>query len=385
MSQSRFFWTEPALCHYNYDLTRAWFVSFSFTDTITGAVSRQQHRANINQAKTKDARIRLANAVIKRWKTQLEAGWNPFIKDGSKKMPINYSIVEALEAILKIKLPSLKKKTKQTYTYVVNLFKKWLEENSLSFVPCAQITKQQMSQYMDSLITEKKYSGRTHNDHLIVLATLFNAMISREWIIKSPTKGIERRETSVGRNIAFTDNEKEELKKLLKKEDPQLYYFTQIMYFTFIRRTELARLTVGDFDLINKTIVIPSHVSKNGIQESVVIPIGLEAILKEMKLEHYPTNNYVFGRHLFISDIVYENVNHISTRHLKFVKKLKIHTSKSLYSWKHSGVCAAYYATGKDLYAIMRQCRHRSIETTQVYLKSLGLIQNDVFRNAMVA
>lgn len=385
MSQSRFSYTEPVLCHYAYDLNKSWFVYFDFTDHLTHTTTRKQFRGRINTIKKKEERIRQGNALRLYWKDELQSGWNPFMDDKSMKMPIHYSIIEALDKILEIKLPSLKKKTKQTYTYVVKCFKEWLIKKNMQNVLCSKLGKQELSIYMDSLISEKKFAGRTHNDHLIILATLFNAMISREWITKNPCKKIERRETSVGRNIAFTDNEKEELKKLLKAEDPQLYYFTQIMYFTFIRRTELARLTVGDFDLINKTIVIPSNVSKNGIQESVVIPIGLEAILKEMRLEHYPTSQYVFGKHLFISDIIYENVNHITTRHKKYLKKLNIHESKSLYSWKHSGVCAAYYATGKDLYSVMRQCRHRSIETTQVYLKSLGLIQNDVFRNAMIA
>lgn len=384
MSQSRFSWTEPALCHYGYNVAKSWFVYFDFTDHLTRTTVRKQFRGQINRIKKKDERKIRGTALRLFWKDELQAGWNPFVDDDCKKMPSNYSIVEALEMVLKLHLPTLKKKTKQTYTYVVKLFKGWLTENNMSHILASKFPKSACINYMDSLIT-KGYAGRTHNDHLVILATLFNVMIKKEWLVKNPFHKIERKTTQVGRNIAFSDREKEELKALLKKEDPQLYYFTQIMYFTFIRRTELARLRVGDFDLVNKTIIIPSNVSKNGVQESVVIPVGLEPIIKEMRLEHYPSNHYVFGKHLFISDLIYENVNHISTRHQKFIKKAQIHNSKTLYSWKHSGVCAAYYATGKDLYAVMRQCRHRSIDTTQVYLKSLGLIQNDVFRNAMVA
>jgi integrase len=78
-------------------------------------------------------------------------------------------------------------------------------------------------------------------------------------------------------------------------------------------------------------------------------------------------------------------VNHITTRHSKFTKQLQFDQQKGLYSWKHTGVCAAYYATGKDVYALMRQLRHKELTTTMIYLKSLGLIQNDAFRNSMIA
>jgi len=44
----------------------------------------------------------------------------------------------------------------------------------------------------------------------------------------------------------------------------------------------------------------------------------------------------------------------------------------TLYSWKHSGVVAAYNA-GVDIKTIQSQCRHQSLEQTDIYLKSLGL------------
>ena len=35
----------------------------------------------------------------------------------------------------------------------------------------------------------------------------------------------------------------------------------------------------------------------------------------------------------------------------------------------------AYFATNKDVYALMRQLRHKELSTTMIYLKNLGLIQ----------
>ena len=54
------------------------------------------------------------------------------------------------------------------------------------------------------------------------------------------------------------------------------------------------------------------------------------------------------------------------------IEDLELNTDYTLYSWKHSGVVAAYNA-GVDIKTIQNQCRHHSLEQTDVYLKSLGL------------
>jgi integrase/recombinase XerD len=385
MSQlQRFLWTEPKLCHYDYDLSKSWFVYFDFTDRLTLATVRKQFRGDINLHKTVPKRIAESKSFIFFWNDQLKNGWNPLIKGGVHKMPINYKVSEAFETVLKLHIASLKSRAKETYTYVNKKFIAWIHENRYD-IYMKDFTHSMASEYMDYLISKCNYSGRTHNDHLIILKVLINAMIEREWILKNPFKKIKAKETTIGRNLAYTDDEREKLKNLLYEKDRDMYYFSQIMYYCFIRRSELARLRIGDIDLTNFTITIPADVSKNKTQESVVIPVGLEPVLKEMELHKYGKSDYIFGYKLKRSFEVYSNVNHISTRHNKFVKKLNISSEKGLYSWKATGVITAYYATKKDIYSVMRQLRHRSLETTIIYLKTLGLTQNDVFRMAMSA
>ena len=52
----------------------------------------------------------------------------------------------------------------------------------------------------------------------------------------------------------------------------------------------------------------------------------------------------------------------------------------TLYSWKHTGNVTAY-KNGIDIYAIMKQNGHTSIDTTMKYLKTLGLIIDIDFTN----
>lgn len=362
----------------------SWYVWFRFFDVAKGQWKQLRYKQGINEIKVYKERLVEANSLKQAIKEELQDGWNPLVKDQPRAIKI-YCIEEALNYILKIKSATLKVKTKYAYTYIVNHLIEWLKLQNIQTMPTKHFSGSQAQEYMDWLLLTKKYSGRTFNDHLIVLRTFFNCFIEREWVTKNPFRSVKRKTQTIGRNLAYADNEKDLLEKELYTNDRRLYYFTQIMFHCFIRRSEMTSLKVMHINTHNRTIVIPGENAKNKHQESVVIPKGLEPVIKEMELHLYPMDSYIFGRRLATCPTQYKNANWISTRHNDIVKKLGIDSQKGLYSHKHTGVCHYYYATGKDIYAVMRQLRHREMNTTMIYLKSLGLIQNDAFRNAEVA
>lgn len=378
----RFSWTDPQLCHYDYDLKKYWFVYFDFTDNLTGHTVRKQFRYGINFIKTKEERLLQGNALKAFWKKKLKEGWDPFTQ--GEDLPITQPrITDAFDHILKLKTPSCGKRTIESYTYVIKLFREWLEKKRMENIFVYQFDVTQARLYMDYLTLTKKYSGRTFNDHLTVLSTFCNCMVDRDWIVKSPFRKIKKLPVEIGRNIAFSESEREELDLHLYNNDREMYYFTQFVYYCFIRRSELTRLKVENIDFKNGSIIIPSGASKNRRQESVVIPASFIPILKDMQLELLPPDWFIFGRYLKPGPVQYMNYNHISTRHNKITKKLKIDKSKGLYSWKHSGVCEVYPLLNGDVYALMRQLRHTELNTTMIYLKSLGLMDNTAIRNAV--
>ena len=379
---TRFSYTDPTLCHYSFDLSKDWFVYFDYTDQLTGKTVRKQYRGGINYAKTKDERITQGNALKAFWKQQLKAGWNPFAR--STDIPVTQpTITQAFDMILALKQTSCGERTIQTYRHVCKIFKEWLEKNRMDGIYLHQFDHTHARTYMDYLTLKKGYSGRTFNDQLTVLSTFFNCMIDREWVTKSPFKKVKKLPVEIGRNIAFSEVERELLKQHLYQHDRNLYYFTQFIYYCFIRRSELTRLKVSNIDFVNMSIVIPSDASKNKKQESVVIPDSFVPILKEMQLDRLPQSWFIFGRKMEPGAVQYKNYNHISSRHNKISNDLGIDSQKGLYSWKHSGVCALYPVLNGDVYALMRQLRHSELTTTQIYLKSLGLADNSAIRAAI--
>lgn len=371
---------EPKSC----DLSTDWYVWFRFFDVTTGKWKQLRFKKGINLIKTFKQRLVEANALKQAVKEELEDGWNPIATPDSFTIRI-YSLGSGIEHILRIKSATLRTKSKYAYTYILGNFTSWLKEQGMLDLEIKNFTGSMAQEYMDWLLLKKRYSGRTFNDHLIVLRTFFNCFCERDWTGKNSFRSVKRKPQTVGRNLAYTDAERILLNAHLYKNDRRLWYFAQIMFHCFIRRTELTTIKVKHVDLVNNTIIIPGETAKNNTQESVVIPAHLVPALKEMQIHRYHSEDFLFGRHLETCGQQYKNPNWISTRHNEIVKSLGINPEKGLYSHKHSGVVAYYYATGKDIYALLRQLRHRDLSTTMIYLKSLGLIQNDAFRNAMVA
>jgi len=376
-------YTVPKIAPANLSMSTDWYVWFRYYNANTKTWEQFRFKKGINKFRTLKERLPVANALKEVLSEELAAGWNP-LQNIIQQIRIS-SLGQAIKHILGVKEKTLSKKSQHAYKYITDSLLDWLKNQNNPDIKLSDFTGSMAQKYMDFLLMTKEYSGRTFNDHLIILRTFFNCFIDREWISKNPFRTVKKKQQTIGRNHAFNDQEKKMLENYFKKHQPRLYYLTQIMYYCYIRRTEMLSLQVKHVDMINKTITIPGANAKNRSQESVVIPVGLEPVIEAMKLHSFHPEDYLFGRRLQTCSRRNHGPNYLSEKHNTIVKKLGIDPQKGLYSWKHTGVCKAYYLTGKDVYAIMRQLRHRDFNTTQIYLKSLGLIQNDVFRNAMVA
>lgn len=400
MTESTITFTEPELCNYHGDTSRPWFVYFDITNTLTGETKRKQFRGGINYWHTKEDRIREANALKKFWKKKLEAGqYNPFAKKGTTKpMEVPADIQAAIEKILALKSTSLKKKSLRNYTDISNMFITWLKDHGFYKLKLYQFSNQLAQAYLDFLLLEKKYSGKSHNNQLGILKAFFNAMKApgRKWIIENPFIGISELPEDVGANVAYTDQETKQLIEYFKLHNMRLYFAVNFTYHCFIRKTELTHIRVGDIDWDNLTIRLNSQDTKNRIQDSVTITEGLMKILLEMGLDMAPKHFYIFGKELQTCENKMTRPDDISDRHFRlkkaFLKKceesnikttLKVDDEKAYYSWKHAGVIA-YWKVVKDIYYMMRQLRHHDMKVTMIYLKSLGLMPNEAFRSAKI-
>jgi integrase len=87
--------------------------------------------------------------------------------------------------------------------------------------------------------------------------------------------------------------------------------------------------------------------------------------LKDRDANSYPFSKKGFGR-------MPAHKNYWTYRHQKALDACGI-VGPTLYSWKHTGVCAAHLQ-GISVIQTKNQCRHSSLDIHYSYLKKLGVI-----------
>lgn len=378
--------TSPVLHHSDFDLSKKWFVSFTYTSS-EGASKRFQFRGDINKFSSKKDRIIEANSLISALKDMLEDGWNPI--SGEKEQEedrFRGNLIETLNFLNSIRRTSLKPESVRTFEDVSKSFTRYLIKSGLKDIYPSDFTNTMAVKYLDTLLL-RKVGPSTYNKHKNFMNTYFNLMIDRKLVKKdkNPFAGIKELRKDIGRNIAFTDDERQKLSQLMKEKNPKLYLFVQFMFYCALRRTEILGLRVEDINLQERFILVSYGTGKNRKQDSVSIPPEFLNDLTAMELHKYPSWHYVFSssKGMPIGPDKRKKADSITDWHREYLRMLKIPKTKTIYSWKHTGVVALYNEI-KDVYAIMRHCRHSDLEQTMTYLKSLGLQRNTAVLNSNI-
>ncbi|MBW6491972.1 MAG: site-specific integrase [Lentimicrobium sp.] len=377
--------SRPKLFHYDYNVKKRWFVAFRYVDEETDTIKQFQFRGEINKQLKKKDRIAEGNALRDAIYQMLLDGWNPATGFKTKEIELidSGTLIETINYFVEIRKSSLKKESTRTYVDVQKVFESWLKKDGLKNIKPHQFTNNLARKYLDSRL-EVGYGASTYNKHQGILMTFFNLMLERKIIKENPFKGIKKLRRDIGKNIAFTNKEREKLAAKIKAENPNLYLFVQLMFYCFLRRTEILSLKIQDINIEQRTIMVSFGSGKNRKQDAVSIPKSFVKELVSINISQYDSNFFLFSKNFKPGPTKRLKADHVTTIHKKFLQELKIHESKTLYSWKHSGVVALYNEI-LDPYALMRQLRHHDLTTTMIYLKSLGLASNTPVLNADIS
>jgi integrase len=229
--------------------------------------------------------------------------------------------------------------------------------------------------FMDYILTDLKLANKSYNKHLGVFETLYNFYIDRKQISENPFVKVKTLPERPGKHNAFSPAQIKRIREAcVLTEDHQLWLFLNFIHYTMARPgSELRLLKVGD--ILEKTIrIIPENAKTTS--GHVLIPPPLEQLIVDYKLRDYPPGDYVFT----IAGVpgpkpTYEK--YFYNQHRRILTLLKLNDKPyDLYGWKHTGVIALYKAT-KDVKLIQRQCRHKSLDQTDKYLRDLGLFLDE--------
>lgn len=219
------------------------------------------------------------------------------------------------------------------------------------------------------LINDMKLARITVKKYEHMLARLFTWMAKQKYIRQTPMVDLpdtRRVNDMAPRPIHMADIDMliEEIKK-----DRQLYLTIQLEYYCFLRPgLEIRMARIGWFDLAASRIYVPANVVKTKDDKVVIIPdVFRDYLVKEWKINLHPSDYFLIGKN-GIPGKEPVGSNNLRNRFNVIRDRLGLPLKYKLYSWKHTGNCAAEDA-GIPMWARQRQNGHKSLRSTEEYTK----------------
>lgn len=259
-----------------------------------------------------------------------------------------------------------RKSTNSSYKGHIERFDAWCQQGRV-----VRITPDIAQQYLYHL-RDSGLAGNTCNAHRTTLRKYYAELVKRGKLKNNPFADTARHKVESEGAEYFRKKDVATLRAYLQEHEAAVWLCAQFQFYCFVRpREEFRKLKVADVDLDKWTLRVPAAVGKNGKYVHVVIPRPFRPSLEY--LADYPGTMYLCGRDGLPSDTMIGE-NYTYNRHRAALEACGV--PGTLYSWKHTGVVAAYQS-GVGLEDLRRQLRHHSLDMTQVYLRSLGLLDLD--------
>lgn len=378
------------LVHYNFDTSKRWYVVFYAWNVSTERLERKRIFGELNRGKKSvRERIDIGSDMVVRINTELTNGkvlGKKRIKNINATSSLKlekFTILGAIDFFIERqrenkrrlnylrRFETIKKHISEFYEYKV-----WDDIN------IRDLDEEFLDDFFD-FIRPKCGSNKTYNNYrndISIIVNFLNKTRPKDPLFKyNPVHSITKLRVVNRKHAAFTTTQLRSIIDTGKKNGFTMFVtFVQMMYYTLARPVELLALRGSDIQLDQERILIRGEISKNWRDEYVSINENLKNVIIQAGLDKIDANHFIFSKTHGpgpdpIGDFHFWSKMDFILKELKFKEINKYY---SLYSVKHTGVIDLYLAT-KDIMAVMEQCRHTSIEQTQIYLRDLGLLRKD--------
>ncbi|MGB5941261.1 MAG: site-specific integrase [Leeuwenhoekiella sp.] len=346
---------------------------------IPGTNKMKRFRNRVRKMKSQRERERYAKKVCHAINKMLEQGWSPFL-DG----PVNkefHTLAAAMKEFIgnceaQTDRGQMRPETLRTYISQIKLLNGYLKHINEPQLFCSDFGKPFVRRYMDYVYYEKKRSPRTVNNYLRFCSQLANFLVEREYLAKNSVSQIPPMVQPKKTREIIDPMTRREIFAHLKKENRHYLTLCLIVYYCFVRRTEITKLKVLHVKLAAGVIEIPGSISKNKKDDVVTIPAALMPYLAD-HLNGAVNNDFLFGQH-FKPGARGLQPKKISDTWAKMRDKLGFKKEYQFYSLKDTGITQLFHL-GLPLIKIRDQARHHDIKITEGYTPRNYQRDNDIF------
>lgn len=380
------------------DLSRQWFIYFSVFNPASGKMQPFRKYDGFAELKTVEERKKHAQKQIKKWKTKLLSGWNPFFeadkilynnrlryetrvrRTGSEtETTKNFAYYSSRYLDHCRNILQLAPATITCYKSKLRIFGQFLTKRKISNVSIRFYNIDTINEFNKYLITDRQLDGKILNDYNEMLKRFFKHCIKEEKVItNNPCDDVRRYKESEKHHIAFNKAYIQRMRNTLINNDPWLWLMIQFLYGTLMRPKELRFLQIKHICWEDGTIRMPAEITKNDKDRVITIPDWLLDELLKAKYNEYPPEYYLMSKFKKPGEKPVSK-NFLYKKHKAVTMGLNLPQGYDLYSWKHTGVQQLLLAS-VDIKFIQMQLGHRSLDEMIPYCDELRSQANEQIR-----
>ncbi len=323
----------------DYDLSKRWYVYYSFIDIKTGKMKRQPPITfSVNRRfKTKNDRLWHLSLIKKIVNDFLAKGWTP---DKVNAFSENYTAESCLDYALSIKKTEIKETTYKDYESRVNQFKEFLQTKGVLHYSIKDITKRHVSEFLN------KYSGaKNRNNGKIALNSVFKVLSDESYIDYNFINEIRNKKVLKKPVKLYPFEEIQKIEKLLQVQNYNLMMYIRMESYMFWRPLEIVRVKDTDIDFDRNVISVET---KTNFKKTKIIP---SIFLNEFKTFVKNKKGYIFQPQNTDWNFTKESNrrDYYTSNFRKFREKNNIEFSFKMYHFKHFYITKIYLELRKTL------------------------------------
>jgi len=405
--------STPKIYDANGDLSKRWYVYFSYRNPKTGKLKRiTPFYGDANKYKTKEDRMQVLTQYRKTLLKFLQQGYSPFkdnsqlhsslnsktekpvitlnpvkskikaVEDVIETTPIieekveepEMDILKAFDFALNYKKQIVSVTTYRSYKNRMDVFLKWLNNTHPTIKTIDQLTKKITFEFLNSVL--ENTSARNRNNYRTELSSVIQVLEDNELIKANFVKKIPTLKTTPNRNKTYTQETQEAIFKHLEENDKVLLLFIKFISYNLLRPIEVCRLKIKDINIANKTIQFKA---KNSPLKTKIIPELLWNDLPD--LTQFNPDDLLFAGDI-IGGTWDARLNNrrdfYSKRFKKNVKeKFDLGIDYGLYSFRHTYITKLYRALVKESSPFEAKSKlmlitgHLSMSALEKYLRDI--------------
>ncbi|MFV8374025.1 tyrosine-type recombinase/integrase [Flavobacterium sp. GSP11] len=373
-------YSVPSIYDANGDLSKRWYVYFSFRNPATDKLERQTHvYAGVNQFKTLKERKEAIKILAKAIETILENGFNPYDDaisiDESKK----YNIPDAVTFALELKKNTLKENSYRDFRVRIKSFEKWLLANGFENRYITTVNKKAVITFLNSILSNT--SPKNRNNTRSNLSMFFQSLEDNDIITDNFVKKINVLKSTPERNKTYSTTQEVDIFNYLKNNDDLLLLFIQFVSYNHLRPVEVVRLRIKDVNIKDKLIYVRA---KNKAVKIKIIPEILLSTLPD--LEKYNPESFLFTPNGIGYDWTTgetDKRDYFSKRFKKVKDSLGLGKDYGLYSFRHTFITKLYKELVKNSTPFEAKSKlmlitgHTTMTALEKYLRDIDAVLPD--------